>query len=77
MERIWIAGPCAAESRDQLLDTAAQLAEQAQKKNITLNYFRAGAWKVRSAPDSFAGLAKGFLGRELDGTVEQVEIGQF
>ena len=55
MERIWIAGPCAAESRNQLLDTAAQLAEQAQKKNITLNYFRAGAWKVRSAPDSFAG----------------------
>ena len=55
MERIWIAGPCAAESRDQLLDTAAQLAEQAKEKSIALHYFRAGAWKVRSAPDSFAG----------------------
>ena len=55
MERIWIAGPCAAESREQLLDTAAQLVEQAREKGISLHYFRAGAWKVRSSPDSFSG----------------------
>ena len=55
MERIWIAGPCAAESREQLLTTAAQLVEQTREKGISLRYFRAGAWKVRSAPDSFAG----------------------
>ena len=55
MERIWIAGPCAAESRTQVLESAAQLAEQAREKGISLHFFRAGAWKVRSAPDSFAG----------------------
>ena len=55
MERIWIAGPCAAESREQLLDTAAQLVEQAREKGISLHYFRAGAWKVRSFPNSFSG----------------------
>lgn len=55
MERIWIAGPCAAENREQLLDTAAQLVEQAREKGISLHYFRAGAWKVRSSPDSFSG----------------------
>ena len=55
MERIWIAGPCAAESREQLLATAAQLNEQIREKGLSLHYFRAGAWKVRSAPDSFSG----------------------
>ena len=54
-ERIWIAGPCAAESREQLLTTAKQLVEQASAANIQLHYFRAGAWKMRSAPDSFMG----------------------
>lgn len=61
MERIWIAGPCAAESRGQLMDTAAQLSEQAQEKGISLHYFRAGAWKVRSVPDSFAGAGEAAL----------------
>lgn len=54
-ERIWIAGPCAAESREQLLTTAKQLVEHANVANIKLHYFRAGAWKMRSAPDSFTG----------------------
>lgn len=54
-ERIWIAGPCAAESREQLLTTAKQLVEQATVANLNLHYFRAGAWKMRSAPDSFTG----------------------
>lgn len=58
MERIWIAGPCAAESREQLLDTAAQLVEQAEGKGISLYYFRAGVWKVRSSPESFAGMGE-------------------
>lgn len=55
MERIWIAGPCAAESREQLLETAAQLADQTRENGISLHYFRAGAWKARSVPDSFTG----------------------
>lgn len=54
-ERIWIVGPCAAESREQLLTTAQQLVEQASAANLKLHYFRAGAWKMRSAPDSFTG----------------------
>lgn len=55
MDRIWIAGPCAAESREQVLTTAEQLVMCAHNNNIPLHYYRAGVWKVRSAPDSFAG----------------------
>lgn len=55
MERIWIAGPCAAESREQLLATAAELVEKSAFAGFQLDYFRAGAWKVRSNPDSFCG----------------------
>lgn len=55
MERIWIAGPCAAESREQLLATAAELVEKSAFAGFRLDYFRAGAWKVRSNPDSFCG----------------------
>ena len=61
MERIWIAGPCAAESREQLLTTAAQLNEHIRDKGLSLHYFRAGAWKVRSTPDSFAGAGEDAL----------------
>ena len=50
MGKIWIAGPCAAETREQVLTTATQLVEQARSANLRLHYFRAGAWKVRSAP---------------------------
>lgn len=55
MERIWIAGPCAAESREQVFGTAKGLVEQAANAHIPLHYFRAGAWKVRSAPNCFSG----------------------
>lgn len=55
MERIWIAGPCAAESREQLLATAAELMEQSALVGVRLDYFRAGIWKVRSVPGSFCG----------------------
>ena len=55
MERIWIAGPCAAESREQLLTTAAELVEQSAMAGFRLDFFRAGAWKIRSNPDSFCG----------------------
>lgn len=55
MERIWIAGPCAVESREQLLATAAELMEQSVLAGVRLDYFRAGIWKVRSVPGSFCG----------------------
>lgn len=55
MGRIWIAGPCAAETREQVLETARQLVEQSRRASIRLDYYRAGAWKIRSAPDTFCG----------------------
>lgn len=55
MERIWIAGPCAAETREQVMETARQLVEQSQQASVRLDYFRAGAWKARSTPAAFCG----------------------
>jgi chorismate mutase len=46
-----IAGPCSAESRDQVLSTAHELA-----KIPEVEYFRAGLWKPRTRPDGFEGL---------------------
>ena len=45
-----IAGPCGAESLEQLLNTAKQLAEL---NKIAL--FRAGVWKPRTRPNAFEG----------------------
>tara|TARA_B100000674_G_scaffold57015_1_gene39710 strand:- start:16581 stop:17636 length:1056 start_codon:yes stop_codon:yes gene_type:complete len=48
-----IAGPCSAESEDQLLQIAEEI------KDIT-NVFRAGIWKPRTSPNTFEGVgAKG------------------
>jgi chorismate mutase len=48
-EPLIIAGPCSAESREQVMETAAGLAE------IPVKLFRAGVWKPRSKPGSFEG----------------------
>ncbi|MDR0365115.1 MAG: chorismate mutase [Bacteroidales bacterium] len=45
-----IAGPCSAESEDQMLQTACMLTKYPQIK-----YFRAGIWKPRSHPGQFEG----------------------
>ena len=44
-----IAGPCSAESRTQLLETAARL------RQAGFAYLRAGAWKPRTMPGCFEG----------------------
>ncbi len=44
-----ISGPCGAETRDQVLETARLLSQ----KNVQL--FRAGVWKPRTRPDTFEG----------------------
>lgn len=49
---IVIAGPCSAESEEQVLTTARALAAQ----NIDL--FRAGIWKPRTRPGSFEGVGR-------------------
>lgn len=50
--RIIIAGPCSAETREQVFDTARQLADAG------VSYFRAGIWKPRTSPDSFEGVGE-------------------
>lgn len=45
-----IAGPCSAETEEQVMDTARQLRE------IGINMFRAGIWKPRTHPGSFEGV---------------------
>jgi len=47
---IVIAGPCSAESEEQMLSTAKELV-----KNEKISYFRAGIWKPRTRPGSFEG----------------------
>jgi chorismate mutase len=44
-----IAGPCSAESEEQMLDTARQLAA------MNIKVFRAGIWKPRTRPNAFEG----------------------
>ena len=48
-----IAGPCSAESRNQVLEAASQLA--ASKR---VSFLRAGLWKPRTRPNSFEGLGE-------------------
>lgn len=45
-----IAGPCSAESEEQIMETAQGL------KEIGINVFRAGIWKPRTHPGSFEGI---------------------
>ncbi|MEM6269805.1 MAG: bifunctional 3-deoxy-7-phosphoheptulonate synthase/chorismate mutase type II [Bacteroidota bacterium] len=51
-----IAGPCSAETEDQLLETARRL------QNAGISWFRAGIWKPRTSPDSFEGVGEVGLG---------------
>lgn len=46
-----IAGPCSAESEEQVLNTAKELA-----KNPQIKVFRAGVWKPRTRPKMFEGM---------------------
>ena len=46
-----IAGPCSAESQEQMLSTAKSLKD-------TISIFRAGIWKPRTRPNSFEGMGQ-------------------
>ena len=59
-----VAGPCSAESEEQLLTTALQLRETGK-----VSLFRAGVWKPRTRPDSFEGVGERAL--PWLGTVKQ------
>ena len=45
-----IAGPCSAETEEQMLETAKNL------KNNEIDFFRAGIWKPRTRPGGFEGV---------------------
>ncbi len=49
-----IAGPCSAESREQVLATAQGIVEQAPQVQV----FRAGVWKPRTRPGGFEGVGE-------------------
>ena len=51
-----MAGPCSAETEEQVLSTARQLAMGGVK------IFRAGIWKPRTKPGGFEGIGKEGLG---------------
>lgn len=50
MKKIIVAGPCSAESREQVMATAAGL------HKIGVEVFRAGVWKPRTRPGCFEGV---------------------
>ncbi len=47
-----IAGPCSAETREQVLETAEGL------KNLSVDLLRAGVWKPRTRPGNFEGVGE-------------------
>lgn len=49
---LYIAGPCSAESENQMLETAARL----KKTSNQIPVFRAGIWKPRTKPNGFEGV---------------------
>lgn len=60
-DRLIVAGPCSAESREQVL-----LSARALKASGHVSLFRAGVWKPRTRPGSFCGVG----GRALSWLVE-------
>ena len=63
-EPLYIAGPCSAESREQLLTAARGVADAG------IAILRAGVWKPRTKPGSFEGIGS----RALDWMVEAREM---
>ena len=53
IKHILIAGPCSAETKEQVLQTAKGI-----KKIGKINAFRAGIWKPRTSPNSFEGVGE-------------------
>ncbi len=58
-----IAGPCSAETREQVLQTAVALKKIGQDNTcVPVQLFRAGVWKPRTRPGSFEGVGEEALG---------------
>ena len=54
-QSIYIVGPCSAESREQVLETAQAINTLRSTVSDALFIFRAGVWKPRTSPSSFQG----------------------
>lgn len=54
-QRLYILGPCAAENREQVIETASQICHLSLPFGHWSMVFRAGVWKPRSRPGSFQG----------------------
>ncbi len=70
-----MAGPCSAESREQIINTALELV-----KDPRVNIFRAGVWKPRTRPGTFEGIGTDALqwmaeAKSLTGLLTAVEVG--
>lgn len=59
-----VAGPCSAETREQVLQTAQEL------QSLPVQLFRAGVWKPRTRPGHFEGIGEPALNwlREMKAT---------
>ncbi len=73
-EYVVMAGPCSAENREQILDTARQLARDGR-----VSIFRAGVWKPRTRPGTFEGMGDAALEwlaevKPLTGLLTAVEV---
>ena len=64
---IVIAGPCSAETEEQVMDTARQLAAKGQK------IFRAGIWKPRTKPGGFEGIGVKVKVNEAEMKLTQID----
>ena len=69
-----ISGPCSAETREQVLEAATNLAATGQ-----VDLFRAGIWKPRTRPGSFEGIGEAALEwlqevKEITGLPISIEI---
>src|SRR5262245_21043219 len=70
-----IAGPCSAESEEQVLDTARGIVQHAPQVKV----FRAGVWKPRTRPGGFEGAGNAALPwlrkvKETTGLLTMVEV---
>ncbi len=68
-----IAGPCSAETEQQVLETAIEL------KKLNIDIYRASLWKPRTRPDTFEGVGKNGLNwlkkvKELTGMKVATEV---
>jgi len=55
--QIYILGPCSAESREQVLETARELSAFSCQFSVPF-IFRAGVWKPRTRPETFQGVGE-------------------